>query len=497
MLATLASLAVLAAPRPAVDGEMIVLVDAGRANEFLPAARAMAELHGAEVRRFEPKTVRSAILALRKSPARQVVFVLPPEELDIDLAHTILEAASELDDDPFCDLEYGFITGRDGAAASRFVERIAAARKREFGKSVGTFTGSDKLAPRADDAAEVPTNAFGFSFRRRWASATDERTRVETARKGLSELRGCDLLLFYSHGSPMAMGSCFRGEELGSWGVDLSSAILFNCACYNGAPSRWFFSRTGKPTPQASVPRNQSVALALLDSGISGYFAGLDGWHGILSNQAFLNVVDDGLTLGGAAKRLCDRALLDALPARLEFEPMKDLKAPPDAARARRETAASGIFYGDPSFAPYASSAGHCAFGHVERAESGALRVTLGLHPARPDPATGTHGLIVRDRLISYLGDKEDGAKRNPMAMEVYRAIAVPFELSRAPDLRLASARAGGKDVPTGKPVIALEETPRCRILHVLVPLAATIDSPWYRTISTEGISITLEEAGK
>src|SRR5262245_5978919 len=266
MLAALASLAVLAAPQPAVDGELMVLVDPGRSNEFLPAARAMAELHGAEVRGFEPKSVRNAILALRKSPARQMVFVLPPEELDIDLAHTILEAASELDDDPFCDLEYGFITGRDGAAASRFVERVAAARKRVFGKSVGTFTGSDKLAPRADGAAEVPTNAFGFSFRRRWASATDERTRVETARTGLSELRGCDLLLFYSHGSPMAMGDCFRGEELGSWGVDLSSAILFNCACYNGAPSRWFSSRTGKP--HASVPRNQSVALALLDSGI-------------------------------------------------------------------------------------------------------------------------------------------------------------------------------------------------------------------------------------
>lgn len=473
---------------------MVVLVDPGRASEFLPAARAMATLRGAELRRFEAKAVRRAILELRKSPPNHVVFVLPPEAIDIDLAHEILAAASEIDADPFCDFEYGFITGRDGAAATRFVERIGAARKREFGKSVGTFTGSEKLAPRADDAPDVRTNAFGFSFRGRWASATDERVRAETARKALTELRNCDALLFYSHGSPTTMSGCFGGEELGDWRLDLSPAILFNCACYNGAPGRWYFSPTGKPSPQGLVARKQSVALALLDSGISGYFAGLDGWHGILSDQAFLNVADDGLTLGGAAKRLCDRALLDALPARLEFAPMQERKSESDSVHSRRETASAGIFYGDPSFAPYASSASHVAFGEIERIESRPLRVTMGVHAIRPDPATGTHSLLVRDRLISYLGDKDDGPKRNAMTMELYRAIPVPFDLPRTPNLALISAVSGGKDVPMGNPVVALEQTPRGRILHVLVPLKATIDSPWFRTISTQGISVVLED---
>lgn len=89
---------------------------------------------------------------------------------------------------------------------------------------------------------------------------------------------------------------------------------------------------------------------------------------------------------------------------------------------------------------------------------------------------------------------KEAGLKRNPLSMELHRAIPVPFELTRVPNLELTSARAGDKDVPTGKPVLALEETPRGWVLHVLAPIAATIGSPWYRTITTQGISITLEE---
>src|SRR5689334_15212586 len=330
MLASLALIGSLSTAATAPDGSMVVLVDPGRASEFLPAARAMAEQRGAELRRFEAKNVRRAVLELRKAMPRYAVFVLPPEELDIDLAHEILEAASELDDDPFCDLEYAFITGRDGAAATRFVERIGAARKREFGKSVGTFTGSEKFAPRAEGAPDTPGNALGFTFRGRWASASDEKLRVQTAKTGLGDLRDRDLLLFYSHGSPTTMECCFKGEELTQWGLDLAPAILFNCACFNGAPGRWFLPTSGKPVPQGLVARKDSVALALLDSGISGYFAGLDGWHGILADQAFLNVADDGLTLGGAAKRLCDRAVLDALPAGLQFEPMKDQKAGQD-----------------------------------------------------------------------------------------------------------------------------------------------------------------------
>ena len=224
-------------------GRYLVLVDPGNADEFLPAAEAMAALHGAELKRFDPSTLDRTLTELRKAPPRFVVFVLPPEKIHVDLGHAILEMATKVDDDPFVDFEYGFITGRDRAAALRFVQRIEQAWKRQAGDKALLFGSWE--GPFLPSGSRVSgMKALGLSAKDRYVKVKDaEEVRLKAARQILGECKGNDALIFMSHGYPDRMELCFSAKNLRDWKIDLSPAILFNCACFNGAPGRWFYPK--------------------------------------------------------------------------------------------------------------------------------------------------------------------------------------------------------------------------------------------------------------
>jgi hypothetical protein len=377
-----------------VAGPYLVLVDPGKDNEFLPAARAMAALHGATIKHFDPKKLDRTLAELRKAPPRFVVFVLPPEKIDVDLVHDILMMATRVDDDPFVDFEYGFVTGRDGAAALRFVKRIEAAWKRDFGTTVrakaalfGSWEGS--VLPSTTGQSLSALKALGFEATASFVKTRDpEATRRKVARQALADCQGKDALLFFSHGYPHSMEFCYRAKDLREWKTDLSPAILVNCACYNGAPGRWFEAGPKGPIDRGLVAREDSVALAVLDSGVAGYFAGVDPWHGPLAMQVFAHVTDDGLRLGEAAKRMHDRLALDFLPGRIRFEPTLKIKDrfSGEGTVNRRHNGAGMIFYGDPALAPFAKKAKHLLSAEVKAADRERLRVRLSVRPLIDGP---------------------------------------------------------------------------------------------------------------
>jgi hypothetical protein len=481
-----------APPHPA--GPYLVLVDPGRGDEFLPAAKALAALHGATVRRFDPQRLDDLLPDLQKTPPRFVAFVLPSEKIDVDMAHDILTLATRVDDDPFVDFEYGFITGRDGAAALRFVERIAAAWRRDYGRTVAQFGTWEGVAlPLGQPLSAL--KALGFSGKDRYVKARDaEDVRRKAAREALATMTGADALVFFSHGYPDEMALCFKAKDLREWKADLSPAVLFNCACYNGAPGRWYAPGPGGVADRGVVARDDSVALALLDSGIVGYFAGVDPWHGPLTMQVFYHVADDGLRLGEAAKRMYDRLTLDFLPGRIRYEPTlktKDRFAGEGTVN-RRHNGAGMIFYGDPALAPFARTASRLATAEV-RADGDQMRVTLGVRPVI-DGRPGADFMFAVSRLTDYYSVKTQNYEKE-LALEVNRVVPLPPGAKDVPLLRVASARSGDRDVPTGPPQLVAEDTPDGRLLHVRVPLPVrATDYPRLLGIATKGVTIELEE---
>jgi hypothetical protein len=487
-----------ASPRPAKvnapRGPYLVLVDPGKDNGFLPAAEAMAALHGAALKRFDPRKLDDLLLELRKSAPRFVVVVVPPEKIDVDLAHEILMLATRVDDDPFVDFEYGFITGRDGAAALRFVKRIEAAWNHDFGKRAVIFgSWEGPVLPVGQPLSAL--EGLGLSGKDYYVRTRDaEEARRKTAREALRNCKGSDALLFFSHGYPDEMAFCFRTRDLREWKPDLSPAILFNCACYNGAPGRWYAPGAKGVEDRGLVARDDSVALALLDSGIAGYYAGIDPWHGPLTMQVFVHVTDDGMRLGEAAKRMFDRLALDFLPGRIRYEPtLKNQKRfVGEGSVNRRHNGAGMIFYGDPALAPFAKTAKHLMCAEVTSVGTDQLRVKLTVQPqVKGQP--GADFMLPMNRLTDYYSVKTENIEKE-LALEVYRVVPLPPGFKGTPSLRVASARSGDKDVPTGPLQLVVEDTPQGKLLHIRVPLQVRVlDTLQLLRIITKGITIELE----
>jgi hypothetical protein len=481
------------------SGRYLVLVDSGNKDEFLPAAEAMAALHGAEVKRFDPAKLDRTLTELRKAPPRFVVFVLPPEKIDVDLCHAILGMATKVDDDPFVDFEYGFITGRDGAAALRFVKRIEQAWKRDAGDKAMLF-GSWEGPFLPSGSRLTGMKALGFTAKDCYVKAKDtEQTRLKAARQILEDCKGNDALIFMSHGYPDRMDLCFSAKDLREWNVDLSPAILFNCACFNGAPGRWF-EPTGKGyEDRGVVARDDSVALALLDSGIAGYFAGVDAWHGPLTSQVFYYVTDDGMRLGEAANAMFNRLALEFSPDRIHYEPTLKRKRNNKNwwAQNQRDNGAAMILYGDPALAPFAKRAKHLLSARTKPVGKDGLALTIEVRPLIDGAPGEDFSVLPINRLYDYYSLRAD-PDRSPPQLELYRVVPLPARSGAAPALRVVAAKSGDKDIPTGPVQLAVEDTPGGKLLHVRVPLRVSIsdkplDNLRLMALAKQGLVVELE----
>ncbi len=477
------------------SGRYLVLVDSGKTDEFLPAAEAMAALHGAELKRFDPAKLDRTLAELRKAPPRFVVFVLPPEKIDVDLSHAILEMATNVDDDPFVDFEYGFLTGRDGAAALRFVKRIEQAWKREAGDKAALFGSWEGLfLPNGSQMSSM--KALGFTAKGHYVKARDaEEPRQKAARQILDDCKGKDALIFMSHGYPDRMELCFSAKNIHEWQVDLSPAILFNCACFNGAPGRWFHPKGKGYEDRGIVARDESVALALLDSGIAGYFAGVDMWHGPLNSQVFYYVTDDGMRLGEAANAMYNRLALEFLPERLHFEPaLKRQRGGKNAwVQNQRDNGAAMILYGDPALAPFSKRAKHLLSARVESTSKDGLSVKIEVRPLVEGQPAEDFWILPSNRLFDYYSLRSDPEK-NPPQLELYRVVALPTQSKEVPALRVVSAKSGDRDIPTGKVQLVAEDTSGGKLLHIRVPIQVSLtDNLRLMALGRQGMTIELE----
>jgi hypothetical protein len=447
------------------------------------------------LRRFDPAKLDPTLAELRQAPPRFVVFVLPPEKIDVDLSHAILEMATKVDDDPFVDFEYGFVTGHDGAAALRFVRRIEQAWHREAGDKAALFGSWDGLF-RPTSAPMPSLKALGFEARDHYVLTRDaEDKRLKEARQILGSCQGKDALIFMSHGYPDRLDLCFSGKNLREWQVDLSPAILFNCACFNGAPGRWFHPKGQGYEDRGVVARDESVALALLDSGIAGYFAGVGMWHGPLNSQVFYHVTDDGMRLGEAANAMYNRLALEFWPDRLHFEPaLKRKRGGPDAwVQNQRDNGAAMILYGDPALAPFAKRAKHLLSARAEAAGPDRLSVKIEVRPLVEGQPGNDFWVLPSNRLFDYYSLRSD-LQKNPPQLELYRVVPLPARSEGVPALRVVSARSGDRDVPTGAVQQVVEDTPGGKLLHVRVPVQVKFTEQFrLMALARQGLTVELE----
>jgi hypothetical protein len=477
---------------PPTQGKYLVLVDPGPGDAFLPAARRLAEFHKGEVVRFDSTKLDDAFAALKERRPDFVAFVLPPDKIDVDLSHEILARSTRLDDDPFVDFEYAFVTGRDGKAAEQFVERINAAWDRKYGRKVTLFGSWEGVIPPSK-AAPSALKAMKAEGEMHFVRTTeDAAAQAKASKAGLAAAKDKDLLLFFSHGYPDEMARCFRAPDLKDWKT--SGSVLVNCACYNGAPGRWFAPAADGVTDMGVVKPDDSVCLAVLDSGVAAYVAGIDPWHGPLAFQMTGYLFDDGMRLGQAAKMMHDRLALAFLPDRVAFEPtLKNRKRfAGEGVSNRRHNGAGMIVYGDPAFAPFAANASRTISAELDpdAKDRARLRVRVG---KQVDGPLAEDFMLPMSRLLDYYSVRSEDVLKEA-GLEIYRVIDLPAGIETAPALVAKSAKCGKDDVQMKPVQTVIETTPHGLRLHVRVPIdVRAYGSPWPMKIANEGLAIELD----
>jgi len=472
------------------DDPYLVLVDPGENGEFKEAAETLASLHNAKLEAFDESTMVSLF---KKYKPSFVAFVLPPERIDEDLCHRILKAAAELDDDPFIDFEYGFITGGNGKKALDFVNRIKEAWRHKFKNKVSMFGSFSGPCNTKDDPVSA-FKAMGLNATINYVNIKlDEKERIESARKNVTSLKGMDALLFFSHGYPNEMCGCFSAKDLRDWNVSFEPAIVVNCSCYNGAPGRWFMLNPRGGIDKGIVSRDDSVALAILDTGVSGYIGGVSPWHGPLACQAFCHVIDDGMRLGEAIKRLLDRLAIEYLPGGIDLAPASEYKFKGEGEKNRRRNSAAVILFGDPALAPFKDKGDSRAYAEYESVENEKIQIRLGFKSMVSGQIAGQDMMIPNNRVLNYFSVKT-GNFMKELKMEIYQTIPFSADKFEGAEFSIVSAKSGEYDVPTKQPVCLMEKTAKGGVLHMRIPLdIPAMGTIWTWKIAKDGIDVIVE----
>jgi len=280
--------------------------------------------------------------------------------------------------------------------------------------------------------------------------------------KQLPTLEGCGAIIMGGHGMPWEVVSGPRAEDIDK--LNLFPSIAFNYACHTGVTLKYpereyqsgdYISRIKE------VEAKKSFALAMIRTGVVGYTAyvnprpagpemsidfarALAGETlGAIRRNDYAKITMGYLGFGEPGITVPDVVDGERKP-RSEVDPVRHMML---------EGATGGVLYGDPAYRAY--------------------EPTPDVLPLRTKTArteSTLHIAITMQGRYAYLWGADPfrrfDKKTRTMAMKLYDRVELPkdFEVE---DVRITSAKWGGKDIETLSPVWAIEEDQGKRYLHV------------------------------
>jgi hypothetical protein len=300
-----------------------------------------------------------------------VAVVVRPETLDENLPRKFLVLSTQVDNDPFVDFAYGFITGDSPAAATALAQagKRAEGRPKQpemamlgvAGGGLAESTSTTQLLPLRKGSLKQTAHIIAASEDSSTTNGDKLHPPAEDAfiRAAMPKLAGNAIVLFAGHGYPRQLVGGPTYEHLADEQFD--GAVVMNIACYTGVTHRWFDDDWGSGTTrEKSVPAEQSFCLNMLNTGVGGYFAyvcarpagpGMFGdaitlategqSTGELMRNNLNSVVLAHLQLGNNALQTASRS--DNLPISRDRKVQDVLTA----------MSTGGVLFGDPAYVPF------------------------------------------------------------------------------------------------------------------------------------------------
>jgi hypothetical protein len=385
-----------------VSTRYVVLTTLHPSDPYYPAVTKLRAHRAATVQRFDPADLAAVKSALKAADARHVALVMKPRELDINFARRFFMMSTELDDDPFSDISYGYITGATAADAVAFVERIIKAEKEGLANKPLTASGYS-----ASTINHVYTTASSYlkhlspsSYSHIYLKSGDPGTRAFFD-SNAHRLSGVKLLDIGNNGDPHMLWLFDDGNSVkDTWSyspnkvesppvkrqgltsddirkLKLYPAVAFNGACHSGVLKRTLvegdimatFGDTGGKVEFFEMSDDFSFALSVLRAGVIGYFAPIGSNNANDKSEEIYNAFRYGEPLGEVHKRISDGVVMGFLGNRpklrvfnsgesaYQYETLPSGSYQPSAFGLGRAAMLSGkanrIYFGDPLLDPF------------------------------------------------------------------------------------------------------------------------------------------------
>ncbi|MHC4339417.1 MAG: hypothetical protein ACYSX0_04275, partial [Planctomycetota bacterium] len=182
----------------ALAGGGYVVADGTGKKSYRAAAELLAESRDAEIVEFDPARLDLLRDRLRRLQPKEVAVVLRPQQIEFNFGRRFLQMATEIDDDPFPDFAFGYITGATAKEAVAFVRAGMTARRRK--PSYGRLAGGCKAS--VEYAQPYVLRQSRIESVQGYVAGEQGDYDRKFARKFLEKLNECSAVMFIGHGWP-------------------------------------------------------------------------------------------------------------------------------------------------------------------------------------------------------------------------------------------------------------------------------------------------------
>src|SRR5579863_9205516 len=360
------------ADRNVQAGDYLILDLAGRDaaerdDSYHAVARRLAELRNGEIVAGDFRQLPALLPVLQQKQPHYVAVIVRPGDLDINMARAFLKLSTQVDDDPFVDFAYGFITGDTPETALALAEAGVHSEKKRSKPSLAVAAVGTEMVTRS----AVYQQQFALrkkSLPQLWGQIAGGENFAGIGRDAkfikqlMPQLPDHSLIMLAGHGYPAEIvgGPTWKDFE----GLKFDGAVVLNIACYTGVTGRWFEDdQANGLRRERTIPAGESVCLAVLRAKPAAYVG--YACPRPAGPELFMDVpalAAEGLSVGEVRRRDYNRVVLahvaqgfTALPA-VEYTDGDRIRPPRNIVRdLLLEMSTGGMLFGDPAFTPFAA----------------------------------------------------------------------------------------------------------------------------------------------
>jgi hypothetical protein len=371
---------------------------------FRSAAERLAKHRKAEMVVFSPESPADALETLIRKNARHVAIFVEPDDMDVNLVRTFIVLSTLLDADPFCDFAFGFVTGSTPKKVDAFVKRMIEADRKGVEPYAVQWCTSN--ISRKYEGYSFIKGMPGDSY---FVALGDQeyarRSLPGIGRGGFVHIGGCGdpegIWLFDDHRNLESSKHWpFESEKVGfdprgempRIGADefrtvkFHNSVVWTHVCHIGSVRRMWvegdiistFGRCEK-VEEYRIPEGRSVALAILDAGVSAFIAPLGPNFGAQSNIEQAAACELRLPLGDVMRRAYHDVVLDTdgHPEEIGlYEAGKPARWDPDGF-TNNNSPHNRCLYGDPLFQPCKGFTGPATVEIEQARKKGSIALTF------------------------------------------------------------------------------------------------------------------------